>query len=188
MKAEAFGKDDVLSREKVFEIASHISESLNFLHAKNIAHYDVKPDNILYIPATKRYVLSDFGFTSQTLYESLVVGTPVYKAEDVYRIPIKYSIRRNANGNSRSADVFALGASLVDLMYGRKMIGQIYCGERLENLRYYLNYYRLDWYYPRPGNDVFFDLIGEMIKMQPQSRPPARDISIRLSRTSSTDR
>ncbi len=63
-----------------------IAQGLKFLHANNIIHRDMKPDNVL-IDEDMRPKITDFGTAriQDTLTQTKGVGTPIYIAPEVVR-------------------------------------------------------------------------------------------------------
>ena len=69
-----------------------IVEAFDYLHSKNIAHRDVKLDNILIEEKTKMIKIIDFGFAAFTLNSEgqaqklkIFCGTPSYMAPELVR-------------------------------------------------------------------------------------------------------
>jgi serine/threonine protein kinase len=61
--------------------AKHILMGLSFLHEKQLAHLDMKPENIMYNNKTKEFRIIDFGFTHKYPFEEYIQsprGTPGY--------------------------------------------------------------------------------------------------------------
>ncbi len=97
---------------EIVKITRQIAEALDFAHAHNVIHRDLKPDNVL-LDADGNAYLSDFGIakvieTSMTFSGTLVMGTPSYMAPE------------QVTGGKPSArtDVYALGAMLFELLVG----------------------------------------------------------------------
>jgi len=86
-----------------------IAEGLKFLHANNIIHRDMKPDNVL-IDEDMRPKITDFGSAKiqDTLTQTKGVGTPIYIAPEVVR-PITGDGKVHYDS---AVDVYALGLIL----------------------------------------------------------------------------
>ncbi|KAJ8793035.1 hypothetical protein J1605_003874 [Eschrichtius robustus] len=94
------------------EIMRDIGTAIQFLHSWNIAHRDVKPENLLYTSKEKDGVLklTDFGFAKETTQNALQTPcyTPYYVAPEVLG-PEKYD---------KSCDMWSLGVIMYILLCG----------------------------------------------------------------------
>ncbi|KAB1264078.1 MAP kinase-activated protein kinase 3 [Camelus dromedarius] len=70
--------DQAFTEREAAEIMRDIGTAIQFLHSQNIAHRDVKPENLLYTSKEKDAVLklTDFGFAKETTQNAL--QTPCY--------------------------------------------------------------------------------------------------------------
>ncbi|XP_041836603.1 MAP kinase-activated protein kinase 2 [Melanotaenia boesemani] len=105
--------DQAFTEKEASDIMKSIGEAIQFLHAVNIAHRDVKPENLLY--SSKRpnalLKLTDFGFAKETTsHNSLDTPcyTPYYVAPEVLG-PEKYD---------KSCDMWSLGVIMYILLCG----------------------------------------------------------------------
>ncbi|KAM3622009.1 uncharacterized protein V6R79_019211 [Siganus canaliculatus] len=105
--------DQAFTEREASDIMKNIGEAIQYLHAVNIAHRDVKPENLLY--STKRpnavLKLTDFGFAKETTsHNSLATPcyTPYYVAPEVLG-PEKYD---------KSCDMWSLGVIMYILLCG----------------------------------------------------------------------
>eukprot|EP00658_Telonema_sp_P-2_P060139 TRINITY_DN49142_c0_g1_i2.p1 TRINITY_DN49142_c0_g1~~TRINITY_DN49142_c0_g1_i2.p1 ORF type:complete len:195 (-),score=57.22 TRINITY_DN49142_c0_g1_i2:125-709(-) len=82
-----------------------------YLHARNIVHRDMKPQNIL-IGTNGTVKIADFGFarrTSESMVMTSIKGTPLYMAPEVVQEkPYNYT-----------ADLWSLGVILFELLVGK---------------------------------------------------------------------
>jgi hypothetical protein len=86
-----------------------VTDGLTEVHARGILHRDIKPDNILLDRERDAAVLTDFGVAAHTADASGCCGTPGYMAPEL------------SDGiASAKTDVFALAATLFQLVTGRK--------------------------------------------------------------------
>jgi serine/threonine protein kinase len=98
----------------VVHIALDIARALEYLHARNYVHRDIKPDNIL-ITMAGVAKLGDLGLAkrmddaSQLTATHQAFGTPYY-------MPYEQAI--NAKKADSRSDIFALGATLYHLLTG----------------------------------------------------------------------
>ena len=106
--------DDSLTIEQRLTIFYKICQSVLFCHQQNIAHLDLKPDNILISKDTLIVKLADFG-TSQTITKEgkvfNVQGTLFYNSPEV--------MQQGSSGvDAESAEVWSLGILLHVLLTG----------------------------------------------------------------------
>ncbi len=98
---------------KIKNIARQILEVLVYLQQLTppVIHRDIKPQNIIYQPATGKLFLVDFGAVQDTYHHtvmgSTVVGTYGYMAPEQYR-----------GGAVLSTDLYSLGCTLLFLLTG----------------------------------------------------------------------
>ncbi|CAG5982521.1 MAP kinase-activated protein kinase 2 isoform 1-T3 [Menidia menidia] len=105
--------DQAFTEKEASDIMKSIGEAIQYLHAVNIAHRDVKPENLLYSSKrpTALLKLTDFGFAKETTtHNSLLTPcyTPYYVAPEVLG-PEKYD---------KSCDMWSLGVIMYILLCG----------------------------------------------------------------------
>ncbi|MBN3324883.1 MAPK2 kinase, partial [Atractosteus spatula] len=105
--------DQAFTEREASDIMKSIGEAIQFLHGINIAHRDVKPENLLYTSKRPNAVLklTDFGFAKETTtHNSLATPcyTPYYVAPEVLG-PEKYD---------KSCDMWSLGVIMYILLCG----------------------------------------------------------------------
>lgn len=105
--------NDGISVADALDVACDVAQGLDFAHAKNFVHRDVKPGNILF-KADGTAVLADFGIakaidsnTKATLAGSSI-GTPHYMSPEQARA-------EQVDGRS---DLYALGVVLFEMLAG----------------------------------------------------------------------
>lgn len=99
--------------EDIISWFTGIAESLAFLHEHEIAHGDIKPDNLLLDDASGRLKITDFG-TSRRLTDNLIrtfrhAGAWAYQAPEI----------QQANQRGSVSDLFSVGAVLYHITTGR---------------------------------------------------------------------
>ena len=97
---------------QVLSIAHRVAQSLDYAHAHNVVHRDVKPANIMWDAATDTVKVMDFGVARITdaskTRTGIVLGTPSFMS------PEQLS---GAKVDGR-ADLYALGVTLFQLLTG----------------------------------------------------------------------
>lgn len=129
---------EIIDEERRMKFASHITMALEFIHAQDIAHLDVKPANIL-VDSKDVCKLGDFG-CSQVVDDgenlpasptySYLTGTFAYRAPELLK----------GETPSPKADIYSLGICLWQLLtreqpYGSENLYVVVFGVVAYNLR-----------------------------------------------------
>lgn len=104
--------------EVAVEIAYQVAMALEYLHARGIAHRDIKPNNILFrrpVQEGIEAVLVDFGLAQRQRARGLEAGTLLYMAPE----QIEQERGGTARPDPRPADIYALGVVLYRMVTGR---------------------------------------------------------------------
>jgi serine/threonine protein kinase len=101
-------------------ICKDLLEALRFIHDNNVVHGDIKLENILYNPNTKRYVFSDFGLSCfRTTCSKALRGTVRYMDPSLLLVHKKaMSISKGKLAVAPSTDIYSLGCVLYHLVIG----------------------------------------------------------------------
>lgn len=99
------------SGEQIEQILLHLLPVLQYIHERGVIHRDIKPDNIMHIPGTGKYVLIDFGVAKPIPdpakeLSGTVLGSPGFAPYEQMRLGIA----------TPSGDLFSLGASCFYLL------------------------------------------------------------------------
>lgn len=109
--------DGHLTESECREIAIQLLRCLAVLHAQGILHRDVKLDNLLYDPATKRLTLIDFGLaTPCSGYIAEPTGAVAYSSPDVLALRVESDPYSFANGHP---DIWSAGVCIYAILVGR---------------------------------------------------------------------
>jgi serine/threonine-protein kinase len=99
------------------ELLGQIGGALEFAHERGVVHRDVKPANILWEPATGRWLVTDFGIARRIREDGtvltvsgVIVGTPAYMAPEQ---------AAGSEVDSR-ADIYGLGAVAFEALTGAR--------------------------------------------------------------------
>ena len=94
-----------------------ILEGLLFLHNQNIAHRDIKCNNIFYNCNTGNIIIGDFGLAKQRINNfHTTIGTPEYMAPEMYE----------DHGYDEKVDIYAFGMCILEMI--TKEIPYAECG------------------------------------------------------------
>ena len=115
-----------LQTEEAVRILSALCDAVEYAHARQIVHRDIKPDNIHILP-DGTVKITDFGIARMLGEQTITVagqvfGTPSYMAPEQIR---------GAMVDART-DIFSLGLVLFEMLSGRKA----FWGEALETVVY----------------------------------------------------
>lgn len=108
-----------LKNKKIEDIVSAIIEigrTLEFLHAKDISHRDIKPDNIFFLDGG--YVLGDFGLVH---YPGCISCTQTESHLGAWSTMAPEMRRNPKTSDGKKADVYSLAKTLWILITGNKL-------------------------------------------------------------------
>lgn len=119
-------------RNEVVEWAKQIFTGLSALHAKNVAHRDIKLENIL-ITRDNQIKICDFGLAKRADLAITACGTPGMMAPEVYKF---FLVGRNADNNydGKKYDVYSAAAVFYCLMFNKKSADMVGESKNIENL------------------------------------------------------
>lgn len=109
-----------LKIEDAVEIAYQVGLALDLIHSKEIAHLDVKPDNVLFRAGLDdehpiEAVLIDFGVATRRFRRALDAGAMPYLAPERLRV-VRGEIPPENVGDQRPVDVYSLGILLYRML------------------------------------------------------------------------
>jgi len=155
------------------EALAQVCDGLSFIHARGLLHRDVKPSNILVTPDRKA-VLVDFGLAKRSSDDQItdhgrVVGTYRYMSPEQAR----------GEALDRRSDLYALGATLYDLIAGRPPFTQ---ANQLELLQAIVHGEPPELTRINPGApEALAGLTRRLLAKRPEDRPEhASEVSVLL--------
>lgn len=116
-----------VEKKKIFE---DLMTCLYFLHMRKIAHFDIKPSNVLFYKKYNQYILRDFGACEKSKADfdflnhaksQKIIGTPFYMSPLLKKL---YSLatlggnknKNNINGhNPFKSDIYSLGIVFLEV-------------------------------------------------------------------------
>lgn len=110
-------KADVLKPATVLDLVTRIAYALSAIHAAQIVHCDLKPDNIM-LAGPKQPVIVDFGIALLGAGQRSGRGTPAYMAPE----------QKDGGRIDARTDLFALGVMTLELLGIPPKIGRDFWG------------------------------------------------------------
>jgi serine/threonine protein kinase/tetratricopeptide (TPR) repeat protein len=111
-------REGPLPERRAAELAERLARALSYAHFRAILHRDLKPSNVLVRSADGEPVLTDFGLAKDVgqpgtglTRTGQLVGTPAYMPPE--------QARGSLDRVDRRADVYALGATLYEMLTGQ---------------------------------------------------------------------
>lgn len=171
--SEHLGPIDVIS---TIAFGIQMARALSAAHQRGVVHGDFKPDNVLVTPEA-RVKVGDFGLARHIergrfgTTDELVAGcgTPHYMAPELF----------SGSPSSAASDVYALGATLIELLTGKHMfaVDSVDLPSRIEVRRMHLEIE------PEPIENVCGALVAPlgalvrlMVAKDPRERPTAAEV------------
>ncbi|KAA6393177.1 MAG: putative AGC family protein kinase, partial [Streblomastix strix] len=168
-----------ISTEKAFEMIGQIASSLEQLHANDIIHSDLKPENVLLVEGFN-VKLADFGLARQLQvgkeYITAQGGTFLYQGPELLRIKQKDEVVPRLIQTSAS-DIWAFGVMIFELLtqrhpfFDNRIEGNIPAEEFIHRV-VSLPPAEIPDRYP----SALKDLIKQMLEKDPQKRITSKEI------------
>ncbi|BAT84399.1 hypothetical protein VIGAN_04175800 [Vigna angularis var. angularis] len=164
----------LLDRRKKLIIAMDAAFGMEYLHSKNIVHFDLKCDNLLVNlrdPQRPICKVGDFGLSRikrNTLVSGGVRGTLPWMAPEL--------LNGNSSRVSEKVDVFSFGISMWELLTGEEPYADMHCGAIIGGI--VKNTLRPP--VPERCDSEWRKLMEECWSPDPESRPSFTEITSRL--------
>ena len=109
-----------LPPEEVARIGAALADAVHSLHAQDVVHLDLKPENFM-LRATGEAVLLDFGFAHHSRYPDLLAEEQHFAAGSAAYVSPEQLLGDRSDPRS---DLFALGVLIYELATGEQPFGQ----------------------------------------------------------------
>ena len=173
-----------LEEEEARWVFRQTVQGVDYLHKKNIAHRDIKLENIL-IDENQSIKLIDFGFSIMGPKDKLLniyCGTPSYMSPE---------LANKKNYQGWLADIWALGVLLYVLLCGRfPFVGIPHCSGRVSLIFVYCKGMNDRELFGRISQGKFDvpphvspearSLLNKIIRVNPQDRPSCDTVSYKI--------
>ncbi|XP_019448636.1 PREDICTED: uncharacterized protein LOC109351591 isoform X1 [Lupinus angustifolius] len=167
-------KDRLLDHRKKLAIAMDAAFGMEYLHSKNIVHFDLKCDNLLVNlrdPQRPVCKVGDFGLSRikrNTLVSGGVRGTLPWMAPEL--------LNGSSSRVSEKVDVFSFGISMWEILTGEEPYADMHCGAIIGGI--VKNTLRPP--IPEHCDAEWRKLMEECWSRNPESRPSFTEITRRL--------
>ena len=153
---------------EIRKVLHDVASGLAYLHAHDVVHQDIKPDNIL-LDDAGNYVITDFGISTRarsTLRKSVGASAATSGGTIAYMGPERFG---KEPAPIKASDVWSLGAMLYELMTGDTPFGEHggliqKSGAEIPTIQ---------------GNysDELKQMVEQMLSLNPWDRPTAEDLA-----------
>ncbi len=114
---EMVKRNGPLSEAKALEYIRKVGDALDYIHSRNMTHFDVKPANIMVRKKDDQPILIDFGLSKQYDAHGDATSTLMQGVSQGYS-PIELYNPGSISSFSPQTDVYSLGATLYYLLTG----------------------------------------------------------------------
>jgi serine/threonine protein kinase len=158
-----------ITEKQAWSFLHDVAAGLTYLHAQNppVIHQDIKPDNIL-MNSSGIFLITDFGISTKargTLRRSVITSQSFTGGTLAYMGPERFG---KDNMPIKASDVWALGASLYELITGNAPFGEhggllLKSGAEIPDIQ-------------GAWSDSLKAVIYKCLSQQPWDRPTAHDL------------
>lgn len=157
-----------MSEPEIRKVLHDVASGLAYLHAHDVIHQDIKPDNIL-LDDAGNYVITDFGIstrTRSTLRKSVAASSSHSGGTIAYMGPERFG---KEPAPVKASDIWSLGAMLYELMTGDTPFGEH--GGLIQKSGAEIPTIQGNW------SDDLKQCVEQMLASNPWNRPTAADLA-----------
>jgi len=182
-----FANSDKSSPIKASEflwLVTQVVSAITHLHAHNVAHMDLKPDNFLLDLKTMTVRVSDLGMAkfTHTADGKHEIGGYGVTGSLMYIAPEVYTSNAMAEYDAKKADVFSLGITMFALLFNRGLWTKP--SRKSYSFDMWVTKKIFCWYPLEDARAVelapIIDLIKLMVKIDPTERPDMAEVETRM--------
>lgn len=177
-----------ISDETLLDLMLQLALGLEYMHANNVAHRDIKTANIMYLSDTRKIKYIDFGLSCYTLLERKYsctmnnVGTPIYLSPEIFKLNKAIAVDMTTEQDAemmKKSDVWSLGIALYVLVVGIEPYGNI---TKLTELEAFLDNPSLKFSFPDTVtvDTRILSIILSMLSYDPRMRPTSHELSLQI--------
>lgn len=115
---ELVKREGFLSEVRALEYIRKIGDALDYIHSRNMTHFDVKPANVMVRRSDNQPILIDFGLSKQYDLHGDATSTLMQGVSHGYS-PIELYNAGAINSFSPQTDIYSLAATLLFLLTGK---------------------------------------------------------------------
>lgn len=159
------------SRDVIYHIMHALFSGLQELHSRKVYHRDIKPENII-VQDPDHIFLIDFGlscYKSDCGVMNQKLGTPMYFPPESETNAYRY--------NPEKYDIFEMGISIIQSLLGLNPPAKVGDPYGYADQRMLINKFRENKRYFDP---TIYSVLTECVETDPNRRPTAYDILLRL--------
>lgn len=167
--------NNFLNNKKLKNIIGYLLETLEIIHSTNIVHRDIKPDNIFVLANGMKYI--DFGLSCiLNNCPNYALGTPFYMDPNLKNLLdltnkdnyppglTKESLNTQNIEILKKADIWSLGITLYEFLYGHLPLGDDY--DSIQDYFYDITHIPFNF-----GSSIFDPLLEKMLEKNITLRP-----------------
>lgn len=170
-----YNVNDYMTDAQIGNTMRQLLLGLKYIHSHDVAHRDIKDDNIMYVPTTGTLKYIDFGLSCyRTNCRPSAEGTYFYMAPEIFRLgPMSYKYPGDGDKKNieffKKADIWSLGITFYKLIYGKIPLEELEYEQELFFANLGGPYFEHTFPFTQVS-PVFINVIKGMIQYNPVNR------------------